>query len=160
MRFGHAREFKQTWRKFLDQALARDRLKTRMQRREFDGNTGTRRQRGIARAGADRFNRAGISRKILFSIGGCTRAFAEHVERVADVAVRAGAPERFLDGLPEYEVRADQPHGLARRRAQCRQAKAADDGVENRLWRFARVDDACGDAKRPRRRRDEKRGGF
>ena len=57
-------------------------------------------------------------------------------------------------------MRADQPHGLARRRAQGRQPKAADDGVEDRLRRLAGMDDAGGDAERPRRRRDEERGRF
>ena len=72
----------------------------------------------------------------------------------------ARTSERFLDGLAEHEMRADEPHGLARRRAQSRQAEAPDDIVEDGLRRLSRMDDAGGDPERPRRGRDQKRRGF
>ena len=72
----------------------------------------------------------------------------------------ARARQRLLDGLAEHEMRADQPHRLPRRRAHRRQAEAADDGVEDRFRRLARMNDAGGDAERPRRGRDQDRGRF
>ena len=57
-------------------------------------------------------------------------------------------------------MRADEPHRLARRRAQRRQAEPLDDGVEDRLRRFAGMDDAGGDAERPSRSRDEQSRRF
>ena len=57
-------------------------------------------------------------------------------------------------------MRADEPHSLARRRAQRRQAEPPDDGVEDRLRRFAGMDDAGGDAERPSRSRNEQSRRF
>ena len=116
----------------------------------FDRDTGSRRQSRVARARADGFNCSGVGREIFLRIRCRASALAEHVEGVAKRAMRAGASERFLDGLPEHEVRADQPHGLADRRAQGRQPHAADNGVEDCLRRLARMDDARSDAERPR----------
>ena len=72
----------------------------------------------------------------------------------------AGAAERLLDGLPEHEMRADEPHRLARRRAYRRQAETLGETLQDRRRRFAGVNDAGGDPQRPRRRRDQERRRF
>ena len=66
----------------------------------------------------------------------------------------AGARERFLDGLAEHEMRADEPHRLAGRRAHGRQPEPPDERVEDGFRRFARMNDAGSDAERPGRSRD------
>ena len=71
-----------------------------------------------------------------------------------------GAAERLLDGLPEHEMRADEPHRLARRCAHRRQPETLGEAVQDRLRRLAGMNDAGGDAQRPGRRRDQKRGRF
>ena len=157
--FGQAGERDETRRELRQHPLARDRFKARMQRRELHRNSRARRQRRNAGARADRFDRRRIGIEIFLGIRRIARAFAEHVERVAEFGVAAGARERFVDGLAEHEMRADEPHGLARRRAQCRKPEPPHDIVKDRLRRLARMDDAGGNAERPRRGGDEQRLG-
>ncbi len=104
---------------------------------------------------ADRYDRRGIGIEIFFGVGRGARALAEHVERIAELRMRSGAPERLLDGLADDEMRAEKPHRLPRRRPHGRQTEAARDVVEDRFRRFARMDDAGGDAERPGRGRDQ-----
>ncbi len=68
--------------------------------------------------------------------------------------------QRLVDGLPEHEMRAEEPHRLPRRRAHRGQAEPPHDAVEDRLRRLAGMDDAGGDAERPGRGRDQERGRF
>ena len=72
----------------------------------------------------------------------------------------AGARQRFVNVLPDDEMRAKQPHRLPRRRAHGRQAEAAHDIVEDGFGRLAGMDDAGGDAERPGRSRDQQRRRF
>ena len=109
---------------------------------------------------ADGFDGARISLKVFFGVGCSTRAFAKHVERIAGIRVAARTHERLVDRLSEHEMRADQPHRLARCRAHRRQAEAAYDGVENRFRRLAGVNDAGGDTERPRRGRHQESRRF
>ena len=54
-------------------------------------------------------------------------------------------------------MRAEQPHCLPRGAAHRRQAEAFDELLDDALRRLAGLDDARGDAERPRGRRDQKR---
>ena len=128
-----------------------------MQRRELDRNAGPLRQRRVAGARSDRRDRIGIGVEIFLGVGRGARALAQHVERIAEFAMRARPVERLLDGLAEHEMRAEEPHRLPRRRPHRRQAEPLCDAVEDRLRRLARMDDAGGDAERPGRGRDQKR---
>ncbi len=143
-----------------EHALARHRFVARMQRREFYRNAGPLRQRRVAGLRADRRDRTGIGVEIFVGVGRGARALAEHVERIAELGVAAGAMQRLVDGLPEHEMRAEEPHRLPRRRAHRGQAEPPHDAVENRLRRLAGMNDAGGDAERPGRGRDQKRGRF
>ena len=69
----------------------------------------------------------------------------------------AGARQRLLDALPEHEMRAEQPHRLARRGAHGRQAEPLAERFEDVLRRLARLDDARRQAERPRRSRNQNR---
>ena len=131
-----------------------------MQRRQLNGNARPPRQRRVAGVIADRLDRTRVGMKIFLGVGRGARAFAQHVERVAEIGMAASARQRLLDGLAEHEMRADEPHGLPRRRAHGRQAEAADDGVEDGFRRFARMNDARRDAERPGRGRNQNRVGF
>ena len=160
VRLRHAGELGDTRRQFRKNALARDRLEARMQRRELDRNTRPCRPGGIPGARADGRNRTGISIEIFLGVIGGARAFAQHVERIAEFAVTACARQGFVDGLAKYEMPADQPHGLPGGGAQGGQAETFDDGVEDGLGRLARMDDARRDPKRPGGSRDQERRGF
>ena len=160
VRLGHARELDNARRQFRENPRARDRLEARMQGRELDRNSRARRPDRVAGARSDGVDGVGISVEVGLGVGGGARALAEHVERIAEFGVAAGPRQRFVDGLAEHEMRADEPHGLARRRAQRRQAEPLDDGVEDGLRRFAGMDDAGGDAERPSRSRNQQSRRF
>ncbi len=157
---GEPREIEEARRQLVEHPVARNRLVARMQRRELDRNAGAARQRRITGIGADRFDRGGIGVKIFFGIGAGARGLAEHIERIAEVRMTAGAVDRVGDVLSDDEMRAEEPHRLPRRRAHRRQAEAAHQIVKNGLWRLARMNDAGGDAERPGRSRDQNRGRF
>ena len=160
VRLRHAGELGDTRRQFRKNTLARDRLEARMQRRKLDRNARPRRPGGIAGARADGRNRTGVSVEIFVGVIGGARAFAQHVERITEFAVTAGARQGFVDGLAKHEMPADQPHGLPGGGAQGGQAETFDDGVEDGLGRLARMDDARRDPKRPGGSRDQERRGF
>ena len=136
-------------------ALARHRLVARMQRREFHGNSRPRRQRGVAGARADRLDGVGVGLEIARGVGGGARALAQHVEGIAELAVRAGARQRLLDGLAQHEMRAEQPHRLPGRDPHRRQAEPLHEAVDDAVRGLARMDHPRGDAERPGRGRDQ-----
>ncbi len=72
--------------------------------------------------------------------------------------MRAGARQRFLDGLPEHEMRAEQPHRLAGGGAHRRQAEPLHQRLDDALRRLAGMDDAGRDAERPGRGRHQQGG--
>ena len=148
---GEAREFDHAWRQFRQHALARDGLEARMQRGELYRNSRPSGQGCVAGTRSDRRDRSRVGVEIFLGVGRVARAFAEHVERIAKIGVAAGARQSFVDGLAKHEVRTDQPHRLARRGAQSRQADPPRNVIEDRVRRLARMDDAGGDAERPGR---------
>ena len=156
---GHAREIERTRHQLGQHPTDRHGLEARMQRGQLDRDAGPRRQRSIAGAPPDGLDRASISVEIACGVGRGARALPEHVERVTELAVRAGARQRFLDGLPEHEMRAEQLHRLARRQSHRRHTKPFHHTLDNILRGFARLDDACGDAQRPGRCRHQEGAG-
>ncbi len=145
----HARQFAHTRNEIGQNPAARNRFIARMQRREFHRNPRPRLRRRIAGVGADRRDRRRIGIEIFFGVGCGPGAFAEHVERITEFAVRPGARQRLVDGLAQHEMGADQAHGLACGGAHRRQAEPPHNGVEDRFRHLAGMDDAGGDAKRP-----------
>ena len=87
-------------RQLAQDALARDRLVARMQRRKLDRNAGPVGKPRIARAYPDRLDGARVREKIALGISGGARALAEHIVGVAEFAMMRGAAERLLDALP------------------------------------------------------------
>ncbi len=148
---GEPRQLDDTRRQFRQHALARDRLEARMQRRELYRNSWPSGQGCVAGTRSDRRDRIRIGVEIFLGVGRVARAFAEHVERIPEIGVAAGARQSFVDGLAQHEMRADQPHRLTRRGAQRRQANPPGDVVEDRVRRLARMDNAGSDAERPSR---------
>jgi len=104
---GKPRKLREPRHELRQHALARDCLVARMQCREFHRDTRPLRQRGVAGIGADGRDGAGISVEILVGVGRGAGAFAEHVVRVAELGIAAGACERLVDGLAEHEMRAE-----------------------------------------------------
>ena len=156
MILGELRERDEPWRHLGKHTVARDGFVARMQGRELDRNAGPARQRRIAGMSADRGNGGRIGVEIFVGVGPGACAFAQHIERIAELGMATGASERLVDILSDDEMRAEEPHRLPRRGTHGRHAEAANDGVENGFWRLARVNDACGDAKRPGRGRHQK----
>ncbi len=72
----------------------------------------------------------------------------------------AGARQGRFDVLADDEMRTEKPHRLPDCRPHRRQADPAQHGVEDGFRRLARMNDANGDAERPRRGRYQERGGF
>jgi len=140
-------------------ALPRQRLVARVQCRELDRNPRPVAERA-ARAGADRRDRVRVSLEVALRIRRRARAFAQHVEGIAELRPRGGPRQCIFDGLTEHEVRPEEPHRLAHGRAHGRQAQASGEIVENPFRGFARMDDARADPERPRRGGDQKRVGF
>ena len=101
----------------------------------------------------------GIGLEIARGVGRGARALAQHVEGIAELAVRAGARQRLLDGLAEHEMRAEQPHRLPGRDPHRRQAEPLHDAVDDAVRRLAGLDDARGEPERPGRGRDQERAG-
>ena len=155
--FRHARQFEQFRDKLLVHAGARQRLVARMQRRQFHRNSWPFRQRDIARRFADRSDGVGVGIEIALGIVGRARAFAQHVEGVQIFVMRTRARQRLLDGPTQHEMRAEQPHGLARGGSHRRQAEPLDERLNDSLRCLARVDHAGGDAERPGRGRHQQR---
>ncbi len=135
---GGAGEVEQPRCQFGQHALTRNRLIARMQRRELDRYSRPLRQGGIAGDLADGLDRPGIGIEIARGILRAARALAQHVEGIPEFAMGAGALQRLADGLPDDEMRAQQPHRLARRRSQGGQADPLGEVFENRLRRLAR----------------------
>ncbi len=131
-----------------EHARPRHRLEARMQRRQLDRDAGPVRQRVVAGPGPDGVDRRRIGGQIARRILRGAGAFAQHVEGVAP-ARRPGAAQRLLDGLPEHEMGAQEPHRLAGRGAHHRQAEPPDEALEDGVGRLGRMDDAGGDAQRP-----------
>ena len=160
MILGELRERDEPRRQLGEHTIARDGFVARMQGREFDRNAGPARQGRIAGMSADRGNGGRIGVEILVGVGSGTRAFAQHIERITERGMAAGAGQRLVDILSDDEMRAEEPHRLSRRGAHGRLAETAHGGIENGFRRLARVNDACGDAKRPGRGRHQERGRF
>ena len=160
MGLGLAREVEQARRELGQHALARHRLVARMQRRELDRDARPGGKRVVAGRRSDRVDRRRIGFEIARRVVRGARALAEHVERVAELAVSAGARERLLDGLAHDEMRAEKPHGLPRRGPHRRPAEAPGEVLEDGLRGFAGLHDAGRDAERPRRRRHQERARF
>ena len=130
-----------------------------MQRRQLHRNARPARQRGIARAPADRIDRPGIGLEIALGIVGGAGALAQHVEGIEKrvrLRGRARAPRSMV--CTEHEMRAEQPHGLPGGGPHRRQAEPLDERVDDSLRRLARVDHFGGDAQRPGRSRHQQRG--
>src|SRR6188472_1805672 len=145
-----AGEMSESGGELMQHALSRYRFKARMQCRELDGNARTVRQRMPTAACADRRDGAFIGDKIALRIALRARTFAEHVKGIAQLPVRCGAVERFVDGLSEDEMGAQEPHRLARRCAQRRKPQPLEQTLQNSFRSLSRVNDASGDAQRPR----------
>ena len=145
-----------------EHAGARQWLVAWAQRRKLDRNPRPVRQGIGARRGADCRDGPGIGCEIALRILGCARPFAEHVEGIARERSRARphALQGFADRLAEDEMRAHEPHRLADRRAQRRQADASGKAGQYALRRLARMDDPRAQAERPARSRDEQGIGF
>jgi hypothetical protein len=106
-------------------------------------------------------SKRGCSAAIALGVGGGTRAFAQHVERIARLSCRMTlhAVERGLDGLSEHEMAAHQPHRLTRRRAHRGRAKTPRQSPDGTLRRLAGPNHARRGAERPRRGVDEEGAG-
>ena len=161
VRLGEPRQHEQIRRQLAQHALARSWFVTRMQRGQFYRNTRPVRQRGIARGLSCRFADGAdgirIRLEIAFGVGGRTGALAQHVEGIEGCAAGRGARQRLLDRLPEHEMRAEQPHGLAGGGAHRRQAESLDQRLDDAVRRLARMDDAGGQPQGPGRRRYQER---
>ena len=107
---------------------------------------------------ADGVDGAGVGFEIALGVGGGAGALAQHVEGIEILAAGIGARQRLLDRLPQHEMRAEQPHGLARGGAHRRQAEPLHQRLDDALRRLARMDDARRDAERPGRGRHQQRG--
>ena len=143
---------------FAHHPLARQRLVARMQRRQLYGNARPRRQCAARnRRCADRLDRIGIGSEIARRVRRGPRAFAQHVERVAQLVMARSAVERIADGLAEHEMRAKQAHRLSGRRPHRRHAKPLHQRADDPVRGFAGLDDPRGDAQRPGRGRHQER---
>jgi hypothetical protein len=105
VRLGQFREFNEPRRQFLAHTLARDRLVAWVQRRKLDGNSRSAAPILVAAIGADSGNGAGISFEIVLRVGAGARAFAEHIERIAQLRMRIRARKRLFNRPPHDEVR-------------------------------------------------------
>ena len=155
-------EFEAAGHELGEHAGARQRLVAWAERRKLDRNPRPVRKGIGARRGADRRDGPGIGGEIALRILGRARPFAEHVEGIASERsrARAHALQGFTDRLAEDEMRAHEPHRLADRRAQRRQADASRKAGQYALRRLARMEDPRAQAERPARSRDEQGIGF
>ena len=97
----------------------------RMQGAELDGNAGIVAHRAMNAMGRQGGNGAHIGVEITPGIFAGAGGFAQHVIRIA-IALRLGLPgmdDGLVNGAPEDELAAHQPHGLAHRRADHRLAE-------------------------------------
>src|SRR5205807_6188166 len=120
-------------------ALARNRLEPRMQCRELDRDTGSRGQLRCSGRRGDSLDGFPVSCEIAIRIGCGARPLPQHVERVVQLRVAARPLERFLDGLPEHEMRAKKPHGLAGGGPHCGQSKTLEQGIEDAVRGLSRM---------------------
>ena len=128
-----------------------------MQRGELHRDARPVRQRLVAGGLADGVDRVGVGFGVALGIVLRPRAFAKHVERVAEQAALsgAGAVQRLADGLAQHEMAAEHPHRLPRGSADGGNADALGERAQDALRRLARLDHARRDAERPGRRGDE-----
>jgi len=96
----------------------------------------------VSRPCADGGNGVGIGLEIARRVGSGARALAQHVERIAKLAVRACARQRLLDGLSQYKMGAEQSHRLARGESHRRHAEPLHQALDNAVRGFTRMDDA------------------
>ena len=87
-------------------ARPRDRLETRVERGELDRDAGPIRGSTVCRVCADRIDGGRVGAEIALGIRRGSRGFAQHVEGIAEFAVRGRPRERLLDGFAENEMRA------------------------------------------------------
>ena len=154
-RAGRARKLNEPGRELGENALARNRLEPRMQCRELDRDTGPRDQLRYSGRRSDSLDGFAVSCEIAIRIGCGARPLPQHVERVAQLRVATRPLKRFLDGLPKHEMRAKKPHGLARGCPHCGHSKTLEQGIEDVVRGFSRMDDASRDAERPCRGGDQ-----
>ncbi len=134
-----------------EDALAVGRRVARVERRQLHRNARTVGQRLVTGAPADGLDRVGVGFQVAPSVVGGAGALAQHVVgmAVALLLQRAGALQRVGDGLAEYEMAAEEAHGLARRMPHRRRADPLHQRRQDARRRFARPDDAGRQAERP-----------
>ncbi len=120
-----------------------------MQCRQLHRNAGPFRQCLVASAFSDRVDGIGIGVEIAPRIVTGASGFTQHVEGIEKFAVRAGAHQSLFNRLPKHEMRAEQPHGLARGDADGRQAQPLDQRLNDALGCFTGMNDAGRQAERP-----------